>query len=116
MSGAATLNKPRPVRVKADAVGRPLVVDGLAVEGVRESWLVEDRWWTAQPLRRRYWELLTVNGRNLVVFRDLVAAAGRGAHGSGTRGNGGGVGVGSGTRGGDSTGAGAVGGWFTQRD
>ena len=38
---------------------------------VRESWLVEDRWWTDRPLRRRYWEVVTVDGRDLVVFRDL---------------------------------------------
>jgi CO dehydrogenase/acetyl-CoA synthase delta subunit len=41
------------------------------VEAVRESWLVEDRWWTDAPLRRRYWEVVTADGRDLVVFRDL---------------------------------------------
>jgi len=41
------------------------------VVAVRESWLIEDRWWTERPLRRRYWELVTVDGRDLVVFRDL---------------------------------------------
>jgi hypothetical protein len=50
-------------------------VDGRAIELVRESWLVEDRWWTAQPLRRRYWEAVTTGGRNIVVFHDLTAAA-----------------------------------------
>jgi CO dehydrogenase/acetyl-CoA synthase delta subunit len=49
----------------------PLTVDGLAVDAVRESWLVEDRWWTDRPLRRRYWEVVTTGGRNLVVFREL---------------------------------------------
>jgi hypothetical protein len=39
---------------------------------VRESWLVEDRWWTDQPLRRRYWELVSETGRDLVVFHDLA--------------------------------------------
>lgn len=46
-------------------------VDGELVEAVRESWLVEDRWWTERPVRRRYWELLTASGGNLVVFHDL---------------------------------------------
>ena len=64
-------NLPRPARVRADAGGAPCVVDGRAIESVRESWLVEDRWWTAQPLRRRYWEVVSGQGRNLVVFRDL---------------------------------------------
>ena len=39
---------------------------------MRESWLVEDRWWTPAPVRRRYWEVVTACGRNLVVYRDLV--------------------------------------------
>ena len=59
-------------RARADgAGGRPLAVDGRAVDAVRESWLVEDRWWTDAPLRRRYWEVVTEDGRNLVVFREL---------------------------------------------
>jgi hypothetical protein len=52
-------------------------VDGRAVELVRESWLVEDRWWTEQPLRRRYWEAVTSSGRNIVIFHDLTTAGGR---------------------------------------
>jgi hypothetical protein len=71
MSGPKRLNAPRPVRVRAGERGRPLVVDGRIVEAVRESWLVEDRWWTDEPLRRRYWELVTRDGRSTVVFRDL---------------------------------------------
>jgi CO dehydrogenase/acetyl-CoA synthase delta subunit len=46
-------------------------VDSQAIESVRESWLVEDRWWTDRPLRRRYWEVVSVRGVNLVVFHDL---------------------------------------------
>jgi hypothetical protein len=46
-------------------------VNGEAVESLRESWLVEDRWWTAEPLRRRYWELVGERGRNIVIFHDL---------------------------------------------
>jgi hypothetical protein len=65
------LNLPRPARVRAGAEGMPRTVDGRAIESVRESWLVEDRWWTERPLRRRYWELVDARGRNLVVFHDL---------------------------------------------
>ena len=49
----------------------PVEVNGEAIEPLRESWLVEDRWWTAEPLRRRYWELVSERGRNVVVFHDL---------------------------------------------
>jgi len=71
MTGPRRLNEPRPVRVRAGAGGRPLAVEGRAVEAVRESWLVEDRWWTDRPLRRRYWEVVTREGRDVVVFREL---------------------------------------------
>jgi hypothetical protein len=70
------LNMPHPARVRSGAGGVPLQIDGRAIELIRESWLVEDRWWTAQPLRRRYWEVVTTRGRNLVVFHDLGTAGG----------------------------------------
>jgi hypothetical protein len=64
------LYRPRKVRVEADEHGAPATVEGVAVEAVREEWLVEDRWWTPRPLRRRYFELVLADGRNLVVFRE----------------------------------------------
>jgi hypothetical protein len=67
---------PRPVRVCTTDGGVPVEVDGQAVELLRESWLVEDRWWTPLPLRRRYWEVVSTSGRNVVVFRDLGSADG----------------------------------------
>jgi hypothetical protein len=74
VTGPRRLGVPRPARVTASARdGRPLRVDGREVDAVRESWLVEDRWWTDQPVRRRYWEVVTVCGRNLEVFHDLEA-------------------------------------------
>jgi hypothetical protein len=71
VSRTRRLAEPRPVRVRAAPGGRPEVVGERTVESVRESWLVEDRWWTDVPLRRRYWEVVTTCGRDLVVFRDL---------------------------------------------
>jgi len=69
---AKRLGAPVPVMVRADATtGRPQRIERLVVEAVRESWLVEDRWWTTTPLRRRYWEVVTACGRDLIVFRDL---------------------------------------------
>lgn len=62
---------PKQVRVQAEH-GRPVLVGGVGVEEMREEWLVEDRWWTEQPIRRHYWELITLAGRNVVVFHDLV--------------------------------------------
>ena len=68
-----SLYEPRPARVRATARGCPLEVDGVRVLAVRETWLLEDRWWGEQPLCRRYWELLMASGRNAVVFCELPA-------------------------------------------
>jgi hypothetical protein len=73
--GPRRLAKPRAVVVATGDGGRPEQVSGRAVEAVRESWLVEDRWWSDRPLRRRYWEIVTDDGRNLVVFRELSTQA-----------------------------------------
>jgi len=58
--------------VRADARGLPLAIGQRAVEYVREDWVVEDRWWTGRPMRRRYYELVLADGSNVVVFRDLA--------------------------------------------
>jgi hypothetical protein len=73
MTGPRRTGEPVAARVTADRRGRPLAVDGRRVDSVRESWLIEDRWWTDRPLRRRYWEVVTADGRDLVVFRELGA-------------------------------------------
>ena len=73
MSGPRRLAVPRRIAVAAAEDGRPLAVAGQDIDAVRESWLVEDRWWTDRPLRRRYWEIVTVDGRDEVVFCDLVS-------------------------------------------
>lgn len=80
MSRSATarvhrLGAPRPARVEVGLDGRPISVGRLRVEAVREDWVVEDGWWTSEPLRRRYFELVLENGRNVVVFRDLSTRA-----------------------------------------
>ncbi len=71
MSGPRRLAIPRRVTVQATTDGVPKVVDGRVVDSIRESWLVEDRWWTARPLRRSYWEVVTLDGRDDVVFCEL---------------------------------------------
>ena len=58
--------------VLAGADGVPARLGERAVEAVREEWVVEDRWWTGRPLRRRYFELVLEDGVNAVVFHDLA--------------------------------------------
>jgi hypothetical protein len=68
-TGLRRLYIPRPVTVRVGAGGAPVEADSVAVEAIREEWLVEDRWWTPRPLRRHYFELALADGRALTVFR-----------------------------------------------
>jgi hypothetical protein len=61
---------PLPVAVECGGDGVPSAVGSVAVEAVREQWLIEDRWWTPKPLRRRYFELALADGRCVVIFRE----------------------------------------------
>jgi hypothetical protein len=61
----------RAGEVHANAAGVPERLGGVPVDSVREDWVVEDRWWTGRPLRRRYFELVLDDGRDVVVFHDL---------------------------------------------
>ncbi len=61
---------PEPVEVDMSTEGVPLSIAGVAVEAVREQWLVEDQWWTQRPITRRYFELALVDGRCVVVFNE----------------------------------------------
>jgi hypothetical protein len=70
--GSRRLGSPEPAAVKSDPRGVPEALGTADVDTVREEWVVEDRWWTGRPLRRRYFELVLTNGRNVVVFHDLI--------------------------------------------
>jgi hypothetical protein len=70
--GPRRLGDPERATVTADDRGVPVALGPAPVDSVREEWVVEDRWWTGRPLRRRYFELVLGNGRNVVVFHDLI--------------------------------------------
>jgi hypothetical protein len=73
MPGLRRLYAPQRVAVRTDPRGAPTTVEGVAVEAVREEWLVEDRWWAPQPLRRHYFEVALGDGCALTVFRTARA-------------------------------------------
>ncbi len=50
--------------------GSPREVNRQAVALVREEWRVVDRWWTEEPVSRRYFDLVLESGENAVVFLD----------------------------------------------
>jgi hypothetical protein len=67
---AGRLNAPRPALVEIAVSGEPRLVDRELVMVVREEWRVVDRWWTDEPVNRRYFEVVLESGRNVCVYRD----------------------------------------------
>jgi hypothetical protein len=67
---AGRLNQPRAAVVEARVDGTPVRVNRQPVAVVREEWRVVDRWWTEEPVSRRYFEVVLQTGENAVVFRD----------------------------------------------
>ena len=73
MTRPKQLARPLPADVElADRV--PARVSGKPVDSVLEEWVVEDRWWTERPTRRRYFELAMRDGSCIVVYRDLTGS------------------------------------------
>ena len=64
------LNAPRPALVEAHGNGIPHRVNRQRVATVREEWRIVDRWWTDEPVDRRYFDLVLETGENTVVYRD----------------------------------------------
>jgi hypothetical protein len=67
------LNAPRAVLVETHLDGGPRTVNSHEVALVREEWRVLDRWWTEQPVSRRYFEVVLGSGENAVIYRDEEA-------------------------------------------
>jgi hypothetical protein len=67
---ARSINKPRAAVVEVGFDGVPAQVNRQPVAVVREEWRVVDRWWTEEPVARRYFEVVLQSGENAVVFRD----------------------------------------------
>ncbi len=72
------VNTPVPVRVQADAAGRPLLVQrrgwlrARRVARVQDIWRIDDEWWRERPVSRLYYTLLLEDGLLLTVYHDLV--------------------------------------------
>ena len=64
------LNAPRLALVETNVGGEPRLVDRELVVAVREEWRVVDRWWTDEPVNRRYFDVVLETGENAVVFHD----------------------------------------------
>ena len=67
---ARSIYQPRAAVVEARVDGTPVRVNRQPVALLREEWRVVDRWWTEEPIARRYFEVVLQSGENAVVFRD----------------------------------------------
>ena len=70
LRSAGRINAPRPALVEPRFDGTPRLVNRQGVALVREEWRVVDRWWTEEPVSRRYFDVVLESGQNAVVFRD----------------------------------------------
>jgi len=70
------LNAPQALEVRAGDGGPPSALRHrgvwLAVEELVDCYRTDDRWWTAEPIARTYYELLLADGRTVTVFHDQV--------------------------------------------
>ena len=69
------LNAPRAALVETHLDGVPRTVDRAGVAVVREEWRVVDRWWTEEPIDRRYFDVVLEGGQNVCVYRDQELSA-----------------------------------------
>lgn len=68
------LAAPASARVVAPPGGAPhAVITGgrrRLVVAVRDSWRVQDRWWTDNPVDRSYFDVVLEPGRPVLLFRE----------------------------------------------
>ena len=67
---ARRINEPQAALVEAHVDGSPRCVNRTPVALVREEWRVVDRWWTENPVSRRYFDVVLAGGEHAVVFLD----------------------------------------------
>lgn len=70
------LNVPRAIAVELDDTGLPARIrdgerDWRSVEGIGDTWRLDDEWWR-QPIARRYVEVILEQGGRMVLYEDLV--------------------------------------------
>ena len=71
------LNAPRTIEVRAEDDSTPSALRRrgrwLEVAEVLDRYRTDDRWWTAEPVSRSYYDLLLEDGRAVTVFRDEIS-------------------------------------------
>ena len=55
----------------------PKSVDSRPVQTIIDLWEVDTDWWTPEPARRRYWQILLAGGGLATVYHDLTTGTWR---------------------------------------
>jgi len=69
------VNTPEALKVEEDASGLPHAVRlkrRQVVISIEDKWRIDDEWWRAEPVSRRYYNVLLASGQRLVLYKDLV--------------------------------------------
>ncbi len=68
------LNQPKPLTITAGR-GEPLAMrDGgehVEIESIQDNWTIDEEWWR-EPIRRRYYRVLTARGAVRTIYHDVV--------------------------------------------
>ncbi len=68
------LNGPKPLLVTTSRGGPLTMHDGgetVEIESIQDRWAIEDEWWR-EPIRRRYYRVLTSRGALRTIYHDVV--------------------------------------------
>jgi hypothetical protein len=69
------VNAPEALKVEEDAAGLPIAVRlkrRQTIATIEDMWRIDDEWWRAAPVSRRYYNVLLASGQRLVLYQDLV--------------------------------------------
>ena len=65
------LNTPRRIQVDAGENGIPRIVHGCPTAEINDQWRIDDEWWR-QPISRRYFRVILVDGCCATLYQDLL--------------------------------------------
>lgn len=74
-SALRSVNAPELIFVRIDKAGDPAWVKLKIMQkvvGIRDRWRIDDEWWRPNAISRMYYSVVFENGRQAVVFKDLI--------------------------------------------
>ena len=71
------LNMPEPCDVQMGKHDKPQIIKkkhgkSLSILSIKETWRVDDEWWTDHPISRQYYSILLENLSRTTIFVDRI--------------------------------------------